>query len=167
MSLSSTGWRSCTCTVGCGSHCRARAELYTSHRSKKVFDTLVGVSESSTFSYDRLLELDSSYKRLLDELPPPWKGGGPDQRSAPHFVWKRNVMFEALHSRIVRLHRPFFTRGYTPGSRFAYSTQQCLISARQVIYTLRDLISMFQIHPAAPLNMSDSMSFSQASQTTL
>lgn len=49
---------------------------------------------------------------------------------------------EGVHSRIVRLHRPFLSRGYSRGSKFAYSRDQCLNSARIIVechYNLRDL----------------------------
>lgn len=41
--------------------------------------------------------------------------------------------FRFSQSRICRMHRPFLTRGYAPGSRFAASREKCLQSAIYVL----------------------------------
>lgn len=45
---------------------------------------------------------------------------------------------------ILRLHRPFMTRGYNPDSKFCYSAEQCVRSAKIVITSVRDLAGPFR-----------------------
>ncbi|KAK4705474.1 hypothetical protein P7C70_g726, partial [Phenoliferia sp. Uapishka_3] len=98
-------------------------------QSRHVFDKLV--SESRNFSYEIVLELDRGYRQILDSLPDDWKLERTEiEKRSPQLRWKRHICQEGLHSRIVRLHRPFMTRGYTESSRFSFSTQQCVASAK-------------------------------------
>lgn len=80
---------------------------------------------------------------------PRWRTNPPDPAGFVMFVKKvrpappqmltdSNVYFlfsdvPAIHSRIVRLHRPFLSRGYEEDSRFAYSTKACVESAKIVV----------------------------------
>ncbi|KAM0750481.1 hypothetical protein T439DRAFT_326448 [Meredithblackwellia eburnea MCA 4105] len=101
-------------------------------QSRKVFDSLV--TDNSNFSYETVLELDKGYRQILECLPDTWKvEHAKKEATTPKLRWKRHVVQESIHSRIVRLHRPFLTRGYSPHSRFAYSTRECVESAKVVI----------------------------------
>ena len=47
---------------------------------------------------------------------------------------------------LVRLHRPFLSRGYNSSSPFHYSTQQCVTSARSIINSNFELLSITTSH---------------------
>ncbi|ORY80238.1 hypothetical protein BCR35DRAFT_304422 [Leucosporidium creatinivorum] len=97
-------------------------------QSRKVFDKLV--TNASSFSYDTVLELDREYRDLLAQIP----AEDPEREGArPYLRWKRLVCSEAVQSRICRLHRPFLTRGFNSGSRFAFSAEKCVEAAQFVI----------------------------------
>ncbi|KAL8292556.1 hypothetical protein RQP46_001168 [Phenoliferia psychrophenolica] len=114
------------------------AKFVMALQSRKVFDKLV--SESETFSYHTVMELDREYRQVLDRLPDEWKTEhAQKEKKHPQL---RHVCQEGIHSRIVRLHRPFLTRGYTAGSRFRYSTEQCVASARIVISTHHNILDV-------------------------
>ncbi|GAA5875564.1 hypothetical protein JCM1840_003262 [Sporobolomyces johnsonii] len=89
--------------------------------SREVFDKLV--LDSSTFSYDTILELDRKYRTVLAdiEMALPLDGATTPQRQ-----WKLYVCLEGIHSRIVRLHRPFMMKA-------KYSRTCCLESAEMVV----------------------------------
>ncbi|GAA5951850.1 hypothetical protein JCM21900_004165 [Sporobolomyces salmonicolor] len=89
--------------------------------SREVFDKLV--LDSSTFSYDTILELDRKFRAVLAdvELALPFDGA-----DTPARQWKLYVCLEGIHSRIVRLHRPFMMKT-------KYSRECCLESAGMVV----------------------------------
>lgn len=60
-----------------------------------------------------------------------WPPSARSSPSPPSF-WSRFLLL-SRQIRICRLHRPFLTRGYTPGSRFAFSKDECIKSASFVI----------------------------------
>lgn len=57
-----------------------------------------------------------------------------------------NAVADANSPRLVRLHRPFLSRGYDPTSAFHYSTQQCVSSARSIINSNYELLSITTSH---------------------
>lgn len=92
------------------------------------------------FSYETVLELDAAYRKILDtintlKLP----DTEVSQRVTNNFVWGRTVGMIAINSRLVRLHRPFLSRGYSRASRYRYSNETCLQSAQTVLRVLHDL----------------------------
>ncbi|GAA5937252.1 hypothetical protein JCM1841_007021 [Sporobolomyces salmonicolor] len=89
--------------------------------SREVFDKLV--LDSSTFSYDTILELDRKFRAVLAdvEMALPFDGA-----NTPARQWKLYVCLEGIHSRIVRLHRPFMMKT-------KYSRECCLESAEMVV----------------------------------
>ncbi|KAK9447080.1 uncharacterized protein V1518DRAFT_407373 [Limtongia smithiae] len=108
---------------------------------RRTYDKLI--THAKDFSYSTVLELDKGYRNILDNLPEPFKGeSNSAEPEDEKLKWQRNVALEGIHSRIVRLHRPFLSRGYSKESKFAYSREQCLKSARIIVdchYNLRDL----------------------------
>lgn len=55
-----------------------------------------------------------------------------------------DIALIGTHSRIARLHRPYLSRGYTPGSRFSYSRDRCLWSAGIMVqchYKVKEITS--------------------------
>ncbi|KAJ5730331.1 uncharacterized protein N7483_004839 [Penicillium malachiteum] len=108
---------------------------------RQTFDKLITYADR--FSYSTVLELDAGYRKILENLPEAFQRESPAvDRSDPKVRRQRNIALEGIHSRIVRLNRPFLSRAYSKGSKFAYSRENCLHSARIVIdchYNLRDL----------------------------
>ncbi|GAA5946026.1 hypothetical protein JCM10213_005455 [Rhodosporidiobolus nylandii] len=91
--------------------------------SREVFTKLI--ASTSSFSYETVLELDDKYRKALTEIESalPSTGQSADE---PSQRWKRLICQEAVHSRIVRLHRPFMLKN-------EYSRKCCLESAELVI----------------------------------
>lgn len=123
--------------------------------SRKTFDMYVTGKKS--FNYGAILELDKEYRKILDSMPDTWIhehknledqdpflrsrrfGALQSGRSETSLLLSRGsqadfVSFEIVHNRIVRLHRPFLTKGYAPNSKFAYSTEACIKSAKIVLF---------------------------------
>ncbi|KAJ5986630.1 hypothetical protein N7451_010995 [Penicillium sp. IBT 35674x] len=106
-----------------------------------TFDKLITYADK--FSYATVLELDAGYRKILEGLPEAYqRENSAVDGSDPRIRRQRNIALEGIHSRIVRLNRPFLSRGYAKGSKFANSKDNCLNSARIVVdchYNLRDL----------------------------
>ncbi|KAJ5805951.1 uncharacterized protein N7503_003553 [Penicillium pulvis] len=106
-----------------------------------TFDKLITYADK--FSYSTVLELDAGYRKILEGLPEAYqRENSVVDGSDPRIRRQRNIALEGIHSRIVRLNRPFLSRGYAKGSKFANSKDNCLKSARIVVdchYNLRDL----------------------------
>lgn len=56
--------------------------------------------------------------------------------------YQRALLQEDVYARIVRLHRPFLSRGYHVGSQFRYSTEQCVWAARAIISSNYELLGI-------------------------
>lgn len=52
---------------------------------------------------------------------------------SPRLHYQRGLLHEAVNARILRLHRPFLSRGYQDGSPFATSTRVCVAAAKAII----------------------------------
>ncbi|KAJ5628499.1 hypothetical protein N7490_010727 [Penicillium lividum] len=106
-----------------------------------TFDKLITYADD--FSYATVLELDAGYRKILEGLPEAFlRENSLVDGSDPRIRRQRNIALEGIHARIVRLNRPFLSRGYAKGSKFANSRDKCLQSARIVVdchYNLRDL----------------------------
>ncbi|GAA6010723.1 hypothetical protein JCM11491_002915 [Sporobolomyces phaffii] len=101
--------------------------------SRKTFDMYVTGKKS--FNYGAILELDKEYRKILDSMPDTWLHEHKTLEEKDPFLRSRRFgALQSVHNRIVRLHRPFLTRGYVQGSRFAYSTEACIKSAKIVLF---------------------------------
>ncbi|GAA5967920.1 hypothetical protein JCM3765_001787 [Sporobolomyces pararoseus] len=101
--------------------------------SRKTFDMYVTGKKS--FNYGAILELDKSYRKILDSMPDTWIHEHKNLEDQDPFLRSRRFgALQSVHNRIVRLHRPFLTKGYAPNSKFAYSTEACIKSAKIVLF---------------------------------
>ncbi|KAK4051134.1 hypothetical protein OIV83_002956 [Microbotryomycetes sp. JL201] len=104
-----------------------RVRIATARQVRKVFDAVVLPQD---FTYETVLDLDKGYRSIL---PDRWTmESSAEENEQPMFRFQRYFAIEGIHNRIFRLHRPFSTRGYTQ-SKYRYSTDACLKSARAVI----------------------------------
>ncbi|BGO93972.1 hypothetical protein NBRC10512_005221 [Rhodotorula toruloides] len=92
--------------------------------SRAVFEKLV--CSPSTFSYDTVLELDRNYRSVLQECAEALSTVDPARMMRGDVYWVRSICDEGLHSRLVRLHRPFM-------AKHDYSRKCCLESAEKAI----------------------------------
>mgnify|MGYP006876486298 CR=1 FL=1 len=60
---------------------------------------------------------------------PNTRGPPPDDPKALVHYYEKIMLNLAIHSRMLRLHRPWLSRGYED-ERFAYSKEQCIRAAR-------------------------------------
>lgn len=93
-------------------------------RSREVVHKLV--SDSTTFTYDTILALDHKYRDVLHECSVASMKRDISTRANPSRTWKEAIAEEGLHSRLVRLHRPFM-------AKHAYSRTSCLESAEKLV----------------------------------
>ncbi|GAA5904148.1 hypothetical protein JCM8208_003460 [Rhodotorula glutinis] len=109
-------------------------KLRLSQVSRKTFDLLIASASSDSFSYGTILELDKDYRNLLDSLPDVWLHEcAALEHADPAVRNKRYIAMQGTHNRLVRLHRPFLVKGWEPNSRYAYSSDACVRSARAVV----------------------------------
>ncbi|SCZ88574.1 BZ3500_MvSof-1268-A1-R1_Chr2-1g04500 [Microbotryum saponariae] len=90
-------------------------------------------------SYSSVLDLDRSYREIIDSFP---------TRYLPSYVapfgeplttlWSRSMALQTINSRLVRLHRPFMYRGYTD-SKYRISTDNAIVGARTVLMCQQSL----------------------------
>jgi hypothetical protein len=82
---------------------------------------------------------------VLEDLPEVFS-----ERSPPHALvrlrYQRALLYGDVYARLVRLHRPFLSRGYNNGSPFRYSTEQCVQAARSIIESNYELLSITTSH---------------------
>lgn len=82
---------------------------------------------------------------MLENLPEVFS-----DRSPPHALlrlrYQRALLYGDIYARLVRLHRPFLSRGYNTGSPFRYSTEQCVQAARSIIESNYEMLSITTSH---------------------
>lgn len=162
-STTSCGCPKCTSfsTTTCRrTRCRRASQLTPSplDSSRKTFDLLISSASSDSFNYGTILELDKDYRNLLDSLPDVWLHEcAAHEHADPQVRNKRYIAMQGTHvrppsspslllsrtetdgcalrpqNRLVRLHRPFLVKGWEPNSRYAYSSDACVRSARAVV----------------------------------
>lgn len=73
-----------------------------------------------------MLELPSFFQPSAEDRVPPSPGSDPASMVQ---YYEKTTLNLGLHSRMMRLHRPWLSRGYTD-ERFSYSKEQCIRAAR-------------------------------------
>ncbi|KAF3387365.1 hypothetical protein F1880_000921 [Penicillium rolfsii] len=107
---------------------------------REVIDTLPSISLDSTEpDYDTILALDAKFQDHLNELPVYFKTdpGSIEQsreicKHRPTISWQRMSINFAIHTRLCRLHRPYYLKGIT-NSKYSYSHKVCIKSAQTVL----------------------------------
>ncbi|GAA5846110.1 hypothetical protein JCM9279_004791 [Rhodotorula babjevae] len=100
------------------------AKYRLARASREVVNKLV--SDSTTFTYDTVVALDRKYRDVLQDCTVAHMKRDISTRASPSRTWKEAIAEEGLHSRLVRLHRPFM-------AKHAYSRSSCLESAEKLI----------------------------------
>ncbi|GAA5981692.1 hypothetical protein JCM10908_004568 [Rhodotorula pacifica] len=109
--------------------------------ARKTFDMLVISSEP--FNYGMVHELDREYRELLDAMPDAFQHEFASlEAQDPNIRSRRYIAMQGVHNRIVRLHRPFLVKGWEPNSRFAYSSEACVRSAKVVVLSHHNNINL-------------------------
>lgn len=80
--------------------------------------------------------VDGELRRKMLELPPFFQPSPSSEKVPPYSdpkamveYYEKTTLNLGLHSRMMRLHRPWLSRGYDD-ERFAYSKEQCIRAAR-------------------------------------
>ncbi|GAA5873325.1 hypothetical protein JCM16303_001092 [Sporobolomyces ruberrimus] len=111
-----------------------------------VFDRLV--TNAKDFTYDTVLELDREMRVHLSTFPESMTVENVQQEERnPKLRKQRYMSMSGAYSRLVRLHRPFLVTGFT-NTRYRFSTDACLQSARKVIiahYNGKDFLKNLRI----------------------
>ncbi|WVQ69581.1 uncharacterized protein L199_007801 [Kwoniella botswanensis] len=93
--------------------------------------------------YSFILSVDGELRKAMMELPEffqpdPNTKGPPSQDPKALVRYYEKIMLNlAIHSRMMRLHRPWLSRGYED-ERFAYSKEQCIRAARASLRMMSD-----------------------------
>nr|XP_018265162.1 nuclear protein [Kwoniella dejecticola CBS 10117]OBR87320.1 nuclear protein [Kwoniella dejecticola CBS 10117] len=93
--------------------------------------------------YSFILSVDGELRKAMMELPtffqPDSNTKGPPNQDPKALVqyYEKIMLNLAIHSRMMRLHRPWLSRGYED-ERFAYSKEQCIRAARASLRMMSD-----------------------------
>ncbi|KAK8847674.1 hypothetical protein IAR55_005533 [Kwoniella newhampshirensis] len=93
--------------------------------------------------YSFILSVDGELRKAMMELPsffqPDSSARGPPSQDPKALVqyYEKIMLNLAIHSRMLRLHRPWLSRGYED-ERFAYSKEQCIRAARASLRMMSD-----------------------------
>nr|XP_019008195.1 nuclear protein [Kwoniella pini CBS 10737]OCF46976.1 nuclear protein [Kwoniella pini CBS 10737] len=93
--------------------------------------------------YSFILSVDGELRKAMMELPtffqPDSSTKGPPNQDPKALVqyYEKIMLNLAIHSRMMRLHRPWLSRGYED-ERFAYSKEQCIRAARASLRMMSD-----------------------------
>lgn len=92
--------------------------------------------------YSFILSVDRELRKAMLELPAffqPDNNPGPTSNDPKALVeyYEKITLSLAIHSRMLRLHRPWLSRGYED-ERFAYSKEQCIRAARASLRMMSD-----------------------------
>ncbi|GAA5916616.1 uncharacterized protein JCM6883_007137 [Sporobolomyces salmoneus] len=108
---------------------------------RAALDNLV-LSEKP-FSYPAVVEQDRALQVILAlNVPELFGWDRPSFTPTTKAIYERACLHEEISARIVRLNRPFFSRGYQPNSPYSYSTQQCIDYSKRLISSNYELLNL-------------------------
>ncbi|GAA6003755.1 uncharacterized protein JCM10292_003360 [Rhodotorula paludigena] len=85
------------------------------------------------FNYESIVQIDANYRAILDSLPTELHESYIPPLGEPlTSLWRRNMAIQSIQSRILRLHRPWMSRGWTI-ERYRDSTAKAIQSARSIL----------------------------------
>lgn len=92
--------------------------------------------------YSFILSVDRELRKAMLEMPAyfqPDNNPGPVSQDSKKLVehYEKITLSLAIHSRMLRLHRPWLSRGYED-ERYAYSKEQCIRAARASLRMMSD-----------------------------
>ncbi|RDW94095.1 fungal specific transcription factor domain-containing protein [Aspergillus mulundensis] len=113
----------------------ARAKLASNCR--EVVDSMPSIAPGVEPSYDTILALDARFYNCLAELPPIFQLNQDEAAQhrwarKPYIRWQRITMHLSVHTRLCRLHRPYYLKGMAD-PKYQYSRDVCVISAQVVL----------------------------------
>ncbi|KAM0791451.1 hypothetical protein ACM66B_005906 [Microbotryomycetes sp. NB124-2] len=86
-----------------------------------------------------ILGLDRGYREVLENLPTRFMPEYIPPLGEPlQVLWQRNMALQTINSRLLRLHRPFMSRGYRD-PKYRTSTDSALQAARRVLVCQQSL----------------------------
>ncbi|BGP32255.1 hypothetical protein JCM10296v2_004036 [Rhodotorula toruloides] len=84
-------------------------------------------------TYDAILAIDGNYRAILDSLPVQLRENYIPPLGEPLTnLWRRNMAIQRVHSRILRVHRPFMAKGWTV-EKYRRSTTTAISAARSIL----------------------------------
>jgi hypothetical protein len=111
--------------------------LFFSYRTNKANEQSKRLVANITIDGRKTDDIvDSELRRTMLELPTFFQPSPTSEAVPPHTdpkamveYYEKTTLNLGLHSRMMRLHRPFLSRGYDD-ERFSYSKEQCIRAAR-------------------------------------
>ncbi|BGO91559.1 hypothetical protein NBRC10512_003219 [Rhodotorula toruloides] len=84
-------------------------------------------------TYEAILAIDGNYRAILDSLPVQLREDYIPPLGEPLTnLWRRNMAIQSVHSRILRVHRPFMAKGWTV-EKYRRSTTTAISAARSIL----------------------------------
>ncbi|GAA5972560.1 hypothetical protein JCM11641_001900 [Rhodosporidiobolus odoratus] len=102
----------------------------TAEQIRRALDELV--LSDDAFSYAAVLVQDKAFRQVFEDVPEVF-ADRLVQIDSSRVAYERACLHEDVLSRLIRLNRPLLGRGYLPNSPYAYSTEQCISSAKKLI----------------------------------
>ncbi|GAA5886329.1 hypothetical protein JCM3774_001787 [Rhodotorula dairenensis] len=104
------------------------------------FKESLGQSEAE-LTYEVVLATDARYQAILDDIPADLSEAYIPPLGEPLMtLWRRSAVVQGIHSRILRLHRPYIAKGRTDET-YRFSTERAISAARVILATQVSLSS--------------------------
>ncbi|KAI5479669.1 Zn(2)-C6 fungal-type transcription factor [Pseudohyphozyma bogoriensis] len=98
-----------------------------------------GVTAEAGFEYDLIMDLDKGYRGILESMPPGLREDYlPPLGEEITDMWRRSLCYQTVWNRMLRLHRPFMSRGYRD-PKYRHSTDTAVTAARKCLTAGRAL----------------------------
>ncbi|GAA5983587.1 hypothetical protein JCM10908_000344 [Rhodotorula pacifica] len=92
-------------------------------------------------TYEVVLAADARYQAILDDIPTDLSEAYIPPLGEPLMtLWRRSATVQGIHSRILRLHRPYIAKGRTDET-YRFSTERAISAARVILATQVSLSS--------------------------
>ncbi|KAK4704424.1 hypothetical protein P7C70_g1786, partial [Phenoliferia sp. Uapishka_3] len=104
---------------------------------QRRFNEILG--QEASFEYDVILDLDAGYREIIDTLPATLRDDFlPPMGEELYNIWRRHMCTQTIYNRLLRLHRPFMSRGLRD-PKYAYSTKTAIEAARKTLLAQQHL----------------------------
>ncbi|GAA5995049.1 hypothetical protein JCM5350_004225 [Sporobolomyces pararoseus] len=101
------------------------------------------VLSDKLFSYPAVVDQDKALQAILSlDVPGIFHWDRPTWIPSAKVAYERASLHEEISARIVRLNRPFFSRGYQQDSQYSYSTRQCIDYSKRLISSNFELLDL-------------------------
>ncbi|TKA56963.1 hypothetical protein B0A53_01364 [Rhodotorula sp. CCFEE 5036] len=101
-----------------------------------------GLGQSGeVMTYEVVLATDARYQAILNDIPADLSEAYIPPLGEPLMtLWRRSAVVQGIHSRILRLHRPYVSKGRTDET-YRFSTERAISAARVILATQVSLSS--------------------------